>query len=319
MVIEQSDYSNLNKNPDWLFEFVKATCRLNNYSGLLIFVLSMTSILTYLAAFLLYILIGWFFWRNTWYQASSKASDRVLVTITWAHYAMLAPLLLHAITLYQSMFVGAGLSFGLSNAISTIVWLTAFIYWSSGFFNRLQGLQTLVAPVAAAAAIAVLLPLFFPSLRPLDNTELPAFKAHLLVAMMAYSLLTIAALHALLMTVVERHLHHPATRSILTNLPPLLAMEKLLFHIIWIGFVLLTLTLLSGVVFSKEVFGQPLTFSHKTLFGFISWGVFAALLAGRQLYGWRGRIAIRWTLVGFVTLLLAYIGSKFVLEIILNR
>ena len=279
----------------------------------------MTSILTYLVAFLLYILIGWYFWRNTWSQSSPDTSDRVLITVTWAHYAMLAPLVLHAITLYQSMFVGMGLSFGVGNAISSIVWLTAFIYWFSGFFNRLRGLQTLVAPIAAAAAIATLLPLVFPSLRPLENTDLPAFKAHLLVAMMAYSLLTIAALHALLMIVVERHLHHPATHSILTNLPPLLAMEKLLFHIIWAGFVLLTLTLLSGVVFSKEVFGQPLTFSHKTLFGFISWGVFAALLTGRQLYGWRGRIAIRWTLAGFIILLLAYIGSKFVLEIILNR
>jgi ABC-type uncharacterized transport system permease subunit len=278
----------------------------------------MTSILTYLAAFLLYILFGWFFWRNTWRQPL-KAGDRAPASITWAHYGMLIPLLLHATTLYQSMFAGTGLSFGLSNAISSIVWLTAFIYWFSGFFSRLQGLQSLVAPVAAAAAIAVLLPLAFPSLRPLENTELPAFKAHLLVAMMAYSLLTIAALHALLMTVVERHLHHPATRSIFTNLPPLLAMEKLLFHIIWVGFVLLTLTLMSGIVFSKEVFGQPLTFTHKTLFGFVSWGVFAALLAGRHFYGWRGRIAIRWTLAGFITLLLAYIGSKFVLEIVLNR
>ncbi len=279
----------------------------------------MTSILTYLAAFLLYILIGWYFWRNTTNQSPTASSTSSHVAVTWGHYAMLAPLALHAVTLYHSMFVGAGLSFGLGNAISSIVWLTAFIYWFSGFFSRLQGLQTLVAPVAAVSAIAIFLPLVFPSLRPLENTELPAFKVNLLVAMMAYSLLTIAALHALLMTVVERHLHHPATRSILTNLPPLLAMEKLLFRIIWIGFVLLTLTLLSGAVFSKEVFGQPLTFSHKTLFGFISWGVFAGLLMGRQLYGWRGRIAIRWTLTGFVTLLLAYIGSKFVLEIILSR
>ncbi|QOJ21804.1 MAG: cytochrome c biogenesis protein CcsA [Gammaproteobacteria bacterium] len=279
----------------------------------------MISILTYPAAFLLYILIGWYFWRNTWNQPSLQASEPASATIGWMHYAMLIPLLLHATTIYQSMFAGAGLRFGVSNAISVIVWLTAFIYWFSGFFKRLQGLQSLVAPVAAASAIAVLLPLFFPSLRILENTELPAFKAHLLVAMLAYSLLTIAALHALLMTVVERQLHHPVARSVLTNLPPLLAMEKLLFHIIWVGFVLLTLTLLSGVVFSKEVFGQPVTFSHKTLFGFISWGVFAALLAGRQFYGWRGRIAIRWTLAGFVTLLLAYIGSKFVLEIVLNR
>lgn len=279
----------------------------------------MISILTYLAAILLYILIGWYFWRNTWNLQPSIDDDHRFVNLNWVHYMMLAPLALHAVTLYQSMFIGAGLSFGLGSAISAIVWLTAFIYWFSGFFSRLQGLQTLVAPIAAAAAIALVLPLIFPSVRPLENTELPAFRAHMLIAMMAYSLLTIAALHALLMIVVERHLHHPATHSLLTNLPPLLAMEKLLFRIIWAGFILLTLTLLSGVVFSKEVFGQPLTFSHKTLFGFISWGVFAALLIGRQLYGWRGRIAIRWTLTGFVTLLLAYIGSKFVLEIILNR
>ena len=81
----------------------------------------------------------------------------------------------------------------------------------------------------------------------------------------------------------------------------------------------LTLTLISGVMFSEEVFGQALKFNHKVLFGFISWGVFAALLAGRKFYGWRGRIAIRWTLAGFVLLLLAYIGSKFVLEILLHR
>ena len=177
-------------------------------------------------------------------------------------------------------------------------------------------MQTLVAPVAA---VAVLLPLIFPSPQPLTYIDLPAFKAHILVAMLAYSLLTIAALHALLMSVVERRLHHPTMPSVLTNLPPLLVMEKLLFRIIWAGFILLTLTLISGVVFSEEVFGQPVKFTHKTVFGFISWGVFAALLTGRQLYGWRGRIAIRWTLIGFVSLLLAYIGSKFVLEVILQR
>lgn len=281
--------------------------------------ISITSILTYLTAFLLYILVGWYFWKNTWGQSSFTVNGRELVTARWVHFVMLIPLVLHAITLYQSIFVGAGLSFGLGNAISSIVWLTAFIYWFSGFFSRLQGLQTLVAPIAAAAAIAILLPLVFPFSRPLENTELPAFKAHLLVALMAYSLLTIAALHALFMIAVERHLHHPVAHTILTNLPPLLAMEKLLFRIIWVGFILLTLTLLSGIVFSKEVFGQPLTFSHKTLFGITSWVVFAALLIGRQLYGWRGRVAIRWTLTGFVTLLLAYIGSKFVLEIILSR
>ena len=234
----------------------------------------------------------------------------------WERYAILVPLTLHGYTLYDSIFAGAGLNFGVGSAVSSIVWLTATIYWVSGFFYRLEGLQTLVAPVAA---VAVLLPLVFPSLRPLANTELPAFKAHISIAMLAYSLLTIAALHALLMAVVERRLHHPAMPSVMNNLPPLLTMETLLFRVIWVGFILLTLTLISGIVFSEEVFGQPLKFTHKTLFGIISWCVFAALLAGRQFYGWRGRIAIRWTLAGFIILLLAYLGSKFVLEVILRR
>ncbi|MCB1934341.1 MAG: cytochrome c biogenesis protein CcsA [Nitrosomonas sp.] len=281
----------------------------------------MVGILTYLLAFLLYILFGWIVWRSISGHSFSLKKNAVESGYQHSHIqiAMLAPLSLHALTLYQSILEGAGLNLGVGNAISLIVWLTAVIYWFSGFFSRYQGLQTLLAPIAVAAAIAVVLPLLFPSLKPLENTELPAFKAHLIVAMSAYSLLTIAALHAMLMTIVEYQLHHPAAHSFLTNLPPLLAMEKLLFGIIWIGFILLTLTLLSGIVFSKEVFGQPVTFSHKTLFGFISWGIFAALLFGRQFYGWRGRIAIRWTLTGFAMLFLAYIGSKFVLEIILSR
>ena len=279
----------------------------------------MTDILTYLATFLLYSLMGWLIWRDMHGQNSlqTQHAENTQTSNHYIHHAMLVPLVLHAYILYQSIMAEAGLNLGVGNATSLIVWLTAVIYWFSGFFNRYQGLQTLLAPIAVAAAVAVILPLVFPSLKPLDNTELPAFKAHLIVAMAAYSLLTIAALHAVLMTVVENQLHHPATHSLLTNLPPLLVMEKLLFTIIWAGFVLLTLTLLSGIVFSEEVFGQPLTFTHKTLFGFISWGTFAALLVGRQFYGWRGKIAIRWTLVGFVMLLLAYIGSKFVLEIIL--
>jgi len=272
----------------------------------------MTSILTYLVAFFLYALIGWYFWRN-------KVSAAGAANTSWVYYAMLIPLGLHALTLYQSVFVGAGLNFGVGSAVSVIILLTVFIYWFYGFFNHLNDVQVLISAVSLVASVAVLMPLVFPSLHPLQNTEFPAFKAHILVAMMAYSLLTIAAFHAILMIMVEQQLHHPATTSIFNKLPPLLDMEKMLFRIIWAGFILLTLTLATGVVFSEEVFGQPLTFSHKTLFGFISWGVFAALLMGRWLYGWRGRIAIRWTLTGFIILLLAYVGSKFVLEVVLSR
>lgn len=281
----------------------------------------MLSILTYLIPFLLYVLIGIYFWQNQWKKllVGHHVTNQSATLNQWMRYALLIPLGLHAWVLYQSILTDTGLRFGLGNAVSSIIWLTAFIYWTLGFFNRLQGLQSLIAPIAIVAAIAILLPLIFPSSRILDNTELPAFRAHLLGAMLAYSLLTIAAFHASLMIVIERHLHHPAGHPVFVNLPPLLVMEKLLFRIIWAGFILLTLTLISGTFFSNEVFGQPFTFTHKTFFGVVSWSVFAALLIGRQFYGWRGRIAIRWTLTGFVILLLAYIGSKFVLEVILNR
>lgn len=275
----------------------------------------MSNILAYLIASLLYGLLGWYFWRTRW-NAAGKSAGAATALPAWEPYAILAPLAVHGYTLYQSVFAGPGLMLGFGSAVSAIVWLTVFIYWLSSFFYELEGLQTLVTPVATVAA---LLPLVFPSLRPLANTEFPAFKAHLLIAMLAYSLFTIAALHATLMAVLERRLHHANLSAMFANLPPLLTMETLLFRVIWTGFILLTLTLATGIVFSEELFGKVATFNHKTLFAFISWGIFAALLGGRQLYGWRGRVAVRWTLTGFVMLVLAYIGSKFVLEVILHR
>ena len=121
------------------------------------------------------------------------------------------------------------------------------------------------------------------------------------------------------MSVVERKLHLRRIGGQLSNLPPLLAMESLLFRMIFAGFCLLTLTLGSGVFFSEAIFGKALAFDHKTLFAFISWAIFAALLVGRRAYGWRGRVALRWTLAGFMVLLLAYVGSRFVSEVLLGR
>ena len=96
-------------------------------------------------------------------------------------------------------------------------------------------------------------------------------------------------------------------------------MESLLFQIIRLGFILLSITLLSGMLFSEEIFGQPLQFNHKAVFSIASWVIYAALLFGRVRYGWRGMKAIRWTLAGFALLLLAYLGSKFILQVLLGR
>ena len=103
------------------------------------------------------------------------------------------------------------------------------------------------------------------------------------------------------------------------RLPPLLKMERLLFRLVSIGFVLLSLTVLSGVVFSEQLLGKALRWDHKAVFALLSWGLFGALLLGRYWRGWRGRTALGWTLAGFLMLVLAYVGSHFVLEVILHR
>ena len=272
-------------------------------------------IVAYLVNALLYGGLAVYFWRTRWAAAAPKGVPSATATAA-EHYAVLVPLALHAMLLGRSLFATDGLQLGLANALSAILWLTVLIYWLGNFFYRLDGLQALVLPLAAAAA---LLPGLLPAARALPNTDLVAFKIHLLIAMLAYSLFTIASLHVLLMALLERRLHDGTLTHVLQKLPPLLTMEALLFRIIWAGFVLLTLTLASGVVFSEELFGKAATFNHKTLFGVVSWLIFGALLAGRHVYGWRGRVAVRWTLAGFLTLVLAYIGSKFVLEVVLGR
>ena len=254
-----------------------------------------------------------FLWRDA---LTPAAAQDPLTRSPWAHVALIMPLGLHALLLTRAVFSGDALYLGVGTAISVIIWLTALIYWTWSFFYRLEGLQVLVVPAAAGLS---LLPLALPSVHPLANTHMAAFKAHLIISLLAYSLFTIASLHVLMMALMERRLHRGNLPQFMQNLPPLLTMERLLFRIISAGFVLLTLTLGSGILFSEEVFGKPMQFTHKTAFGILSWLIFGAMLAGRALYGWRGRVAMRWTLAGFLSLFLAYIGSKFVLEVLLQR
>ncbi len=261
-------------------------------------------------AFTAYSVLAFYFWH-----AQMRGKGDILSRGATGHWVVV-PLLLHGYLLAQDVFSGGGFNLSVANALSMIFWLTLLVYWVARFFYPVGCLQALVLPLAA---VAVLLPSIFPSPHQLANTELFAFKAHIAAAMLAYSLFTIAVLHAVLIALVEKRLHHGSVPRILQNLPPLMTMETLLFRMIGVGFVLLTLTLASGVLFSEQIFGKVWQFNHKVLFGFISWGVFAVLLWGHRTYGWRGRVAVNWTVSGFVFLLLAYLGSKFVIEVLLHR
>ena len=272
-------------------------------------------ILAYLATALLYGALAAHFWRTRWSKASEEPAQPATVA-PWERSAVVFPLVMHAALIYAATHPGPHLVLGVGVAVSIIVWLSVLIYWIGSFVHRVEGLHALVMPIAA---LACLLPLVVPSARALPNTEMFAFKAHLIISMLAYSFFTIASLHALLMALLEKRLHGGRIGSARNALPPLLTMESILFRLIATGFVLLTLSLISGILFSEELFGRPLSFNHKTVFGVLSWLIFGALLAGRALYGWRGRTAMRWTLAGFAALVLAYLGTRFVVEVLLQR
>lgn len=271
----------------------------------------------------LYLGLGVHYWRTRWRDSAGNS-------MRWQHYAVLVPLALHTWLLWAELLHTPTFRFGFGQALSVTLWLAVLLYWVESRFLNIEGMQAIVLP---AAAICALLPAFFPGTVTPAYTQHLAFRAHLLLAMAAYSLFTIGAMHALLMAAMERTLHGDSAasgragdrskamliRGALAGMPPLLTLERLLFRILGIGFVLLTLTLATGIVWSEELFKQPLQFTHKTVFAFLSWLIFGGLLLGRWRYGWRGRRALRWTVAGFLVLLLTYVGTRFVLEVLLGR
>ncbi len=272
----------------------------------------MQTILLHLLAASLYAGLGIRFWRLC---LSARGSAGPCMSRP-ERITLLAALATHGLALHTTLFPGEGMRFGFGLAISLMIWLAICFYWIETFYTRLDGLHAVVLP---AGVVGSLLPLVTPGQHMLANADSPAFRAHFIVAMLAYSLFTLAALHAMLMAAAERQLHSGRLTRTFASLPPLLTMEALLFRLIGIAFILLTLTLTSGIFFSEQLFGQPFRPDHKTVFAIVSWLLFGALLVGRRVWGWRGRVALRWTLAGFSTLLLAYVGSRFVIEVILAR
>lgn len=271
-------------------------------------------LLPHIAAALLYGALGFHFWSTRWREHENQCVACPMQV--WERVAIASALLIHAYGLYGALFTEAGMRFSFSFALSLMMWLAVLIYWLESFMARMEGMQPLVLPLAA---ICTLLPVIFPQVHLVANASATGFKLHFLAAMLAYSLLTLSALHAIFMGFSENALHKRQMNRRLASLPPLLTMESLLFRMLLLGFILLTLTVGSGLLFSETLFGKPFSLDHKTLFAFASWGIFATLLVGRHAWGWRGKRALRWTLSGFSLLILAYVGSRFVAEVILGR
>ncbi|MDO4904316.1 MAG: cytochrome c biogenesis protein CcsA [Lautropia sp.] len=237
-----------------------------------------------------------------------------------------AALVVHAFTLLWPWFTDV-FHFGFAYLLSASVWIATMLIW---FESRRVGLGRLPTLLAGLAMLVVMLPQIFPGQAFLLDEQAPLFVPHLVVGTLAYGTAFMAALQALLMAAAEHRLHPRRTEragggltALLArghqSLPPLMVLERILFQVISVAFVLLLLTTLSGAFFSEEIFGKPLPLDHKTVFSLVATVFFGLLLLGRWLWGWRGRLAIRLTLGGFILLLLSYVGSRFVMEVILQR
>lgn len=225
----------------------------------------------------------------------------------------LAAVALHAVVLYRQLLTPDGINFGFFNALSLLTWLIALLLALTAFDRPLENLGIAVFPLAA---VAVVLEEIFPSNHIL-SPQRDILDIHIIISIAAYSVLSLAAVQALLVAIQDKHLHEKHPGGFIRALPPLQTMESLLFQMIGVGFVMQSLSLVSGFVYLDDMFAQHLV--HKTFFSLLAWLVFAILLWGRWKFGWRGKTAIRWTLGGFVSLLLAYLGSKLVLELMLGQ
>ena len=223
-------------------------------------------------------------------------------------------ILLHGILLYSNTVTDRGINLGVFNAFSLISWTILLLLLISSLTKPVENLGIVLLPLAA---LAIEVETHFVSVHLLTETMSAGLTLHILVSMLAYSLFTLASVQAVLLAIQDHHLHHRHPGGFIRALPPLQTMETLLFEMIGAGFVLLTLALISGFTFLEDMFAQHL--AHKTILSIAAWFVFGTLLWGRYHSGWRGQKALIWTLSGFVVLMLAYFGSKVVIELILGR
>jgi ABC-type uncharacterized transport system permease subunit len=236
--------------------------------------------------------------------AAARLSER------GARMALLAAWVLHGLVLAASL-MGPAPRFGFAPALSMTAWLVLTVYAiERQVFPQMEARWAL----AGLGAAAVLLSLAFPG-AVLHPSASPLLPLHWALGIASYGLFAAAVVHAWLMMRAERHIRQAADPH--AGLP-LLTLERLTFRFVALGFVLLSATLLAGLLFGDPA-GPGWRWDHKTVFSVGAWAAFAMLLVGRARFGWRGRKAVRMLYFGSLLLLLAYVGSRFVLEVVMGR
>jgi len=220
----------------------------------------------------------------------------------------------HGAANYLVIYSGEALNLGIHTSVSLVIWIMLVFVLLTSFRQPVQNMFIVVLPIGILGVLSLLAT---PAEATLPITDLrDPLIWHILISIVAYSILFMAACHSVLLAVLEHNLKARQTFRLLRLLPPLQTMESVLFSLLWTGVVALTLAIGSGFLFLDDMFEQRVV--HHTVLALASWVLYAVLLAGHRLFGWRGTTAVRWTLIAFTLLVLGYFGSKFVIEILLD-
>lgn len=250
-------------------------------------------------------LITWIYVLRTLLKRESLATNIMLGL-------MVGSLCMHGVSTYLNLLDSEGLHLGLLKVTSLFFFVINLLVTVSGLKKPLHNLFLVLLPLTI---IGLLTSQAFdgPIISGGDIT--PELIGHILLSILAYSLLAIASFQAMFLAYQSKQLKNKHFSGVMGIMPPLQTMETLMFELVWTGFIFLTLSIFTGIFFIEDILAQKL--AHKTVFSLISWVIYAILLGGRHWLGWRGAVAIRYVLGGFAALMLAYFGTKVVLEFIL--
>ena len=248
-----------------------------------------------------------------WIYSLKTMSERRPIRLNVFFSLLIIALIGHAAWCYNAISTPEGYRFNLYPVISLFLWFVSALVTLSAIKKPIKNLFLVLVPLTLLSFVIGL---------TLESQEIQttpmsaAMISHVLLSVIAYGLLTMATLQALFLNYQYKKLKTKHPKGLIGILPPLQTMEKLVFELVGAGFILLSLSILSGLFFIEDMYSQKLT--HKTVFSICSWLIYAVIIFGRFRLGWSGRHSIRWLMAGFVGLMLAYFGTKLVLEVILG-
>lgn len=271
----------------------------------------MTANLLNFAAIIFY-LISWYM-ITACVRASIENPDTCKDKRKYFFIVWFIALAIHIISIHTPLMNGEPLSFSFFTLSSYVMWFISLLLFITTITRRIESLAIIVLPITVISLLSSTIGSGSERVVHMHS----GLGIHILISLLAYSVLMLASFQSLLLHTQNKHLHNRQNNGFIRTLPSLEDMEHFLFRLINIGVILLTISLVTGFYYLENLFGSNV--AHKTILSIISWVIFTSLLIGRWKYGWRGKIAVRWTLAGFFVLALAFFGSKFIQEFIVDK